>query len=116
MSECVVRMEMPSGCHDCKLRNMVGNCPIPMFDGQDEKKMWTLEECFQRPPWCPILCQLPDGHGRLVDADANFLGVIHLSSGGFVNCNTTIAERLGEEDMRSVKVIVPAEAERGETK
>lgn len=67
MSECVVRMEMPSGCHDCKLRNMVGNCPIPMFDGQDEKKMWTLEECFQRPPWCPIICSLPEGHGRLID-------------------------------------------------
>lgn len=61
MSECVVRMEMPHGCHDCKLRNMVGNCPIPMFDGQDEEKIWTLEECFQRPPWCPILCQLPEG-------------------------------------------------------
>ena len=72
----VVRMEMPNGCHDCRLRNMVGNCPIPMFDGQDEKKrgiigrIWTLEECFQRPPWCPIICQLPEGHGRLVDADA----------------------------------------------
>lgn len=67
MSECVVRMEMPNGCHDCKLRSMVGNCPIPMFDGQDEKKIWTLEECFQRPPWCPIICQLPEGHRRLVD-------------------------------------------------
>lgn len=67
MSECVVRMDMPSGCHDCKLRNMVGNCPIPMFDGQDEKKIWTLEECFQRPPWCPIICALPENHGRLVD-------------------------------------------------
>ena len=69
MSECVVRMEMPNGCHDCKLRNMIGNCPIPMFDGPDEKKIWTLAECFQRPPWCPIICQLPEGHGRLVDKD-----------------------------------------------
>jgi hypothetical protein len=22
------------------------------------------------PKWCPIICQLPEGHGRLVDADA----------------------------------------------
>lgn len=66
MSECIVRMEMPNGCHDCKLRNMIGNCPIPVFDGQDEEKIWTLAECFRRPPWCPILCQLPEGHGRLV--------------------------------------------------
>lgn len=69
MSECVVRMEMPNGCHDCKLRNMVGNCPIPMFDGLDEEKICTLAECFQRPPWCPIICQLPEGHGRFVDAE-----------------------------------------------
>lgn len=24
------------------------------------------------PSWCPIICQLPEGHGRLVDADALF--------------------------------------------
>jgi len=70
MSECVVRMEMPNGCHDCKLMNMIGNCPIPKFEGLDEKKMWTLEECFKRPPWCPIICSLPKGHGRLIDADS----------------------------------------------
>lgn len=63
----VVRMEMPNGCHDCKLRNMIGNCPIPMFDGLDEEKICTLAECFQRPPWCPIICSLPKEHGRLVD-------------------------------------------------
>jgi hypothetical protein len=22
-----------------------------------------------RPSWCPIICALPEGHGRLVDAD-----------------------------------------------
>lgn len=66
----VVQMEMPDGCHDCKLRNMIGNCPIPVFDGQDEKKIWTLAECFQRPSWCPIICSLPKEHGRLIDADS----------------------------------------------
>ena len=51
-----------------------------------------------------------------MDADANFLGVIHLDGGGFANYNTTIADRIGEEDMRMVKVIVPADtAERSET-
>lgn len=70
MNECVVRMEMPNGCHDCKLRNMIGNCPIPIFDGQEEEKIWTLVECFRRPSWCPIICSLPKGHGRLIDADA----------------------------------------------
>jgi hypothetical protein len=66
----VVQMEMPNGCHDCKLRNMIGNCPIPMFDGLDEEKIYTLAECFQRPPWCPIICSLPKEHGRLIDQDS----------------------------------------------
>jgi hypothetical protein len=29
-----------------------------------------VEEGLSRPKECPILCQLPEGHGRLVDADA----------------------------------------------
>lgn len=71
MSECVVRMKMPKCCDDCKLRNMIGNCPIPIFEGLvDEEKIWTLAECFQRPPWCPIICSLPERHGRLIDADS----------------------------------------------
>lgn len=103
MSECVVRMEMPSGCHDCKLRNIVGNCPIPMFDGQDEKKIWTLEECFQRPPWCPILCQLPEGHGRLVEESE----VIRLVGKWFdaISLNPDILI----DSIKSLPTIVPTE-------
>ena len=90
MSEVVVRMEMPSGCHDCKLRSMVGNCPIPMFDGYDEKKIWTLEECFQRPPWCPVICALPENHGRLGELDelerkVNAARIRVMQSGGDTN-------------------------------
>ena len=108
----VVRMEMPSGCHDCKLRNMVGNCPIPMFDGQDEKKMWTLEECFQRPPWCPILCQLPEGHGRLVDMrdiEQMEVSASDKQDEYFVGWNDAI------KICQTATTIVPAEAERSET-
>ena len=115
MSECVVRMELPSGCHDCKLRNMVGNCPIPMFGGQDEQKVWTLKECFERPPWCPIICQLPEGHGRLGDLDElgrkiNGARIRVMQDGQDTNpyweCGDIIA---------SEPTIVPAEAERSET-
>lgn len=110
MSKCVVRMEMPDNCTCCPM----------CFTADVQGYHWCaaleqeVEEGLSRPKECPIICQLPEGHGRLVDADANFLGVIHLSSGGFVNYNTTIAERLGKEDMWAVKVIVPAEAERRE--
>lgn len=104
MSECVVRMEMPNGCHDCKLRNMVGNCPIPMFDGQDEKKIWTLEECFQRPPWCPIICSLPEGHGRLIDAASlrNIAWPVKDHTGRIEEC-------VQMRDLYKVPTIVPAE-------
>lgn len=106
----VMQTEMPNGCHDCKLRNIIGNCPIPRFEGLvDEKKIWTLAECFQRPPWCPIICQLPEGHGDLVDADA---------------VESTIKKWFYEiklnpdillDGVKSLPTIVPAEAERRET-
>lgn len=114
MTKLIVEMEMPSCCHDCPFEADQWDYPICRVTGRSEG--YRFDARNNRMVDCPIICALPEGHGRLVDADANFLGVIHLSSGGFVNCNTTIAERLGEEDMRSVKVIVPAEAERGETK
>lgn len=112
MSECVVRMKMPNGCHDCKLRSMVGNCPIPMFDGQDEKKIWTLEECFQRPPWCPIVCSLPEGHGRLVDAEKLKERSVHFSETGYAFDFDTVFI----EDINKASTIVPADTEeRSET-
>ena len=104
MSECVVRMEMPKACWYCGLRFV---CKAANdFMTTKEAGCSALKVGMEG---CLIVCQLPEGHGRLIDADANFLGVIHLSGGGFANYNTTIAERLGEEDMRMVKVIVPAE-------
>lgn len=113
MSECVVRMEMPNGCHDCRLMNMFGNCPIPMFDGQDEKKMWTLEECFQRPPWCPIICSIPAGHGRLGDLDAAINGLNKMKS-DFSGVGKSMIEATIRFLDEAVIPIVPAEAERSE--
>lgn len=106
----VVRMEMPQNCCECQLRK-------EDYDTEEEFCPFTGVECLSigRQDNCPIVCALPENHGRLVDADANFLGVIHLNGGGFANYNTTIAERLGKEDMWAVKTIVPAEAERTET-
>lgn len=107
----VVRMEMPNGCHDCKLRNMIGNCPIPMFDGQDEEKIWTLAECFQRPPWCPIVCSLPEGHGRLVDADA-CAGVLRKLENEAVKPTENLCFGYAAKMFEEAFTIVPAEEER----
>lgn len=107
MSECVVRMEMPSCCHDCPFEADQWDYPICRVTGRSEG--YRFDARNNRMVDCPIVCSLPEGHGRLVDADANFIGVIHLGEGGFANYTTTIAKRLGKEDMRVVKTIVPAE-------
>lgn len=61
MSECVVRMEMPQNCEKCPACDYEeGNCLLA-----DDRN--TLPHNGKRRSWCPILCQLPEGHGRLVD-------------------------------------------------
>ncbi len=72
MSECVVRMEKP---HVCITDNgYYGYCPMD--------RVWciqrnappdiTMREAYEAmtdkiPSWCPIICSLPEGHGRLGD-------------------------------------------------
>ena len=66
MSECVVRMEMPKSCDDCDANYDCMACGIT-------GTRWYGNEEFNpsdgRLPDCPIICQLPEEHGRLVDAD-----------------------------------------------
>ena len=63
MSECVVRMEMPKCCLDCPCVNgEYGYC-------QADKEERQIEDPNGRPSWCPIICSLPEGHGRLGDLD-----------------------------------------------
>ena len=57
MSECVVRMEMPKSCDECRRRYLFNKCSA--YNGS----------VIRRSENCPIICQLPEGHGRLVDAD-----------------------------------------------
>lgn len=63
MSEVVVRMEMPNDCR---------SCPIA-FTSKFDVPGWHRCEAFTlisgRPANCPIICQLPEGHGRLIDAE-----------------------------------------------
>lgn len=97
MSECVVRMEMPKCCFACPcLNGEYGYC-------QADKEERQIEDPNGRPSWCPILCQLPDGHGRLVDADA--IEYVISENG----CKDDFAYRY---DFNELQTIVPAEAER----
>ena len=83
MSECVVRMEMPKDCWDCPCVNgEYGYCQV-------DKEERQIEDPNGRPSWCPIICSIPEGHGRLVDIDKPFLEVMQIG--------------------HAVQVIVPAE-------
>lgn len=68
MSECVVRMEMPKHCGECELKTWYiwpgsFKCVKTMHDIMSHIQNRT------KPNDCPIICQLPEGHDRLVDAD-----------------------------------------------
>ena len=75
MSECVVRMEMPKHCEYCPM------CRLYRENGrawrnaanrilkQEWKNPDLTELDIPKPDWCPIICSLPEGRGRLVDAD-----------------------------------------------
>ena len=96
MSECVVRMEMPGDCRTCPFSTSCSFCEgysdycVLAPDGT--KCGWSFmdgEFPTERPSWCPIICSLPEGHGRLVDIDKPFLEVMQIG--------------------HAVQIIVPAE-------
>lgn len=107
MSECVVRMEMPKSCKRCKN-------PLCIWCDDDgdfivDHIIAAVQDFRKKnndgfPDFCPILCQLPEGHGRLVDADALLRDIekYHVSEGKF------------QHWLELQPTIVPAEAERSE--
>ena len=127
MSECVVRMEMPEGCWGCPFghydwiwgddgrEKMVCFCCL---DGESEEDgHYLLETEQKRPSWCPIVCQLPEGHGRLVDADQliheTHLELVEISMNGlkgtpaYADDLRMMCKRLADEDI--APTIVPEE-------
>ena len=113
MSDCVVQMEMPKDCLMCpmahwnKLDEITGCevAPGKLFEFSRSKE---YRESNTRPDWCPIICQLPEGHGRLVDADALNRKKKHLiktENGVFPKSEWFIKAN----DLFAAKTIVPAE-------
>ena len=98
MSVLVKNMEMPKDCRECRIMEYHSNLgetwcapavgllavnfkPIP-FDG--------------RPDWCPLV-ELPEKHGRLIDADA------------FAKRIKSIIERQGYDDLTIGKFLTVGE-------
>ena len=102
MSECVVRMEMPQSCCECRLRQ-------EDYDTGEEFCPFTGVECLSigRQDNCPIICSLPEGHGRLVDADA-----VYKRANGKYGDSEILAVAM---EFYGAPTIVPAAAERSET-
>ena len=73
MSECVVRMEFRKNCLDCDLHQIVYGDSYADTDVYCFKEKRFVGKRFgptkdlERPSWCPIICQLPEGHGELIE-------------------------------------------------
>ena len=96
MSECVVRMEMPDNCECCP---MVYTADVQGYHWCAALEQ-EVEQGLSRPKDCPIICSLPEGHGRLVDADA--IEYVISENG----CQDDFAYRY---DINELHTIVPAE-------
>ena len=78
MADILIRgMEMPESCRQCRISFEVGigeylcqlcTDPNPCVEGGEFWRECGADGINTRPDWCPLIA-LPDGHGRLIDAD-----------------------------------------------
>lgn len=92
----VVRMEMPQNCINCDLRYECNSFYAP---GKPKPFM----------KGCRIVCQLPEGHGRLADADKLMKDWQTWRSGMYAIASIAMIDQV-INDLRCA-VIAPAEAE-----
>lgn len=109
----VVRMEMPKDCFECSFGI------IDYTEGGVWCNALAQPSSGQRED-CPIICSLPEGHGRLVDADALkewFIEQIdYYKRFDGPNCSMMVsAYEAVCRVINDAPTIVPAEAERSET-
>lgn len=115
MSECVLRMEFRKNCLDCDLHQIVYGDSYADTDVYCFKEKRLVGKRFgpvkdlARPSWCPIICSLPEGHWRLIDAEARVDEHILNSDGNVVsNIQHTVGGILGDY-AELIPTVVPAE-------
>ncbi len=108
MSEVIVRMVMPKNC-PCELSAEVFD-PSGNYGGHQPCFAWygiparskEFNRCVvrsERPAWCPIVGELPEQHGDLIDRDALLL-----------ECREWFdSKTVAEEDILDAKAIIAAE-------
>ena len=68
MSKLLIEMEMPTRCGACKCRHVEFDIDrVAVFC--EIKDNEYVEDPDSRPSWCPIIGELPDEHGDLIDRD-----------------------------------------------
>lgn len=105
MSECVVRMEMPKSCDMCPCLDDYGDYPRCRISEEQRGYNFPIHE--KRMPNCPIICQLPEGHGDLISRYAIAIvcsGQIRIENGEY-----WIRLSRVRESIKSAPTIVPAE-------
>ncbi len=104
MSIYIEGMEMPRTCYDCKFRKRNGLelvCPVL----EKSYKIADTQVLFVREKDCPLI-EVPEPHGRLIDADAllrYWEGLAY--SGGDCELYSCMA------DIRDAQTIIPASKE-----
>jgi hypothetical protein len=62
-------MEMPENCKSCRLCKFIGASPECALKKHPFDTVSQYYYADKKPSYCPVNCQLPEGHGRLVDKD-----------------------------------------------
>lgn len=57
----ILDMKYPKNCAECDLCYKDDLCNV---DGT-----YAIGDIYSKPSWCPIKGEIPDHHGRLIDAD-----------------------------------------------
>ena len=112
----VVRMEMPKHCEYCPMCRLYRengrvwcNAANRILKQEWKNPDWT-ELDIPKPDWCPIICSLPEWHGRLGDLDALADDVRSLwdyKTVDGITATTVLKQTL--TDIRNCPTIVPAE-------
>ena len=101
MSVLIKGMEMPEKCGSCDLFHVESPMHCTVVKGH---KTVGAPYGMPRPDWCPLV-EIPEPHGRLIDADALLKKTIN---------NPLHAPYIVEKDIRDMPTVIEAERSENE--
>lgn len=103
MSECVVRIEFPESCRDCKTFLCMDRIKV---EERTERHKIIYKNAVDKtkPDDCPFICSLPKEHGPLVDISPLDVIAFRDKDNSFYAGVLSVFERIDK-----LPIIVPAE-------